>query len=1127
MKISIVTMTNSPIATLLMRIEEYKRKFYLNKLIKGSIFSAAVLLSAFLVFNTLEYFGHFGTVFRGILFFAFVIALLASLFFWVIKPAIFLYGKQKPLSNEEAADQIGKYFPNVSDKLINTLQLSKTVDKYDNELLLASIKQKSEQLSFVKFADAIKINDNKKYVKYAAVPAVLIGLILLISPAFFTKSTERIVNFKNEYQEEAPFSFELTNTNLQAFKNEDFTIKLTLRGNTIPENVYVLHNDRKLKMESNDKRHYTYTFSKVQQDFDFQFEAAGFKSNDYEVELINRPSLAFFDVNVTYPAYLNKPAESLKNVGNLTVPEGTSIEWDFNVTDTDSILMVFAGDNKRYPAEKKLLGGGFDFTKKVKTAGTYQVFLKNKYAANKDGISFFLNVVPDKYPQLSLEQYKDSTLYNFMVLGGNIADDYGISKLAIFYKVLRDGKASANAFKSINVPVNQSQSIQSFYYQWGLDSLKLNPADKIEYYVQVWDNDGVNGAKATRSQVMNYLIPDKKAINNEIDKSMEKTEAQLDKTLEKAQKLRKELAALENRLKNKKELDYQDKKIAEEILKKREELMNDIKKLQEQNQNLNDKQQRFNEQKPENQQKMEALQKMMNDLLDPETQKMYEELKKLLDQKPEENQLMEQMEKLEKLKNKERNTEKELERMQNLFKKLQLDQKLDKAIKELDKQAEKQDQLAEKNEELAQKPANDPQKKAEADALKKEQDKLNKDFEELKKELKEAEQMNKEMKDSDPMDTGKEQQESISKDQKDAKEEMDKGDNKDAKEKQKRASRQMKALSKKLSDMKMQAEMKENEENMDDLRDILENLVKLSFDEERLMKSFKDISVIDPRFIKFSQEQLKLQDDAKVIEDSLYALSKRVLQIETFVTREMGNMKGYMNDAVRLIKERKLQMTASKQQFAMSSMNNLALLLSDVLKQMQQNQQNMASGSGKGKKKGKGKDQGKSMGESQKDLNQKMQQAMQKGAKGQGGLSEDLARMANEQGRIRKMLQQMLDNSKGTEKGKQLGDQINDMIKKMEQTETDLVNKRLNPELLKRQQEMVTRLMESEKAMQEQEEDEKRKASAAKSYDRKVPAQFQQYVKDKQKQTELLRTVPANLNPYYKHQVDTYFKKIQ
>ncbi|PWK17843.1 hypothetical protein LV89_04290 [Arcicella aurantiaca] len=1115
-------MTNSPIATLLMRIEEYKRKYYLNRLIKGSIFSAAVILSAFLVFNTLEYFGHFGTTFRTILFFSFLGAFLTSIIFWVVKPLMFLYGEQKPLSNELAADQIGKFFPEVGDKLVNTLQLTKTLDKNQNELLLASIKQKSEQLGYLKFADAIKINENRKYLKFAALPAGAIALILMLYPAFFSKSTERIVNFKNEYQEEAPFSFVLENKKMQAFKNEDFTVNLSLQGNTIPESVYLIHNDRKLKMESSDKRHYTYTFSKVQQSFDFKFEAAGFKSGEYDVEIVNRPSLAFFDVNLTYPSYLNKPNESMKNVGNLTVPEGTHIEWDFNVTDTDSILMVFEGDGKRYYAEKKLLGGGFDLSKRVKVSGTYKVYLKNQYASNAEGVSFFLNVVPDKYPQLSLEQYKDSTLYNFMVLGGNIADDYGISKLAIFYKVLRDGKPSTQNYASLNLPINANQTIQSFYKQWNLDSLKLSPADKLEYFIQVWDNDGVNGAKSTRSQVMNYAVPDKRSIDKEIDNSIDKTEAQLEKTLDKAQKLRKEIAALENRLKNKKELDFQDKKLAEELIKKKEELMNEIKNLQEQNQNLNEKQQRFNEQKPENQQKMEALQKMMNELMDPETQKMYEELKKMLEQNPEDNKMLEQM---ERLKNKERNAEKELERMKDLFKKLQLDQKMDKAVKDLENQAEKEEKLAEKNEELEKKADNSPEKQKETDAAKKEQEKLSKEFEDIKKDLKEAEKMNEEMKNSDKMDMDKEQQEDISDDQKDSEKQMDKGDNKSAAEKQKRAAKKMRNLAQKLAQAKQQQEMKQNEENMDDLRDILDNLVTLSFDQEKLMKDFRGINPSDPRFVKLSQDQLKLQDDAKVIEDSLYTLSKRVLQIETFVTREMNNMKGYMGDAVRLIKERKLSMTTAKQQFAMTSMNNLALLLSDVLKQMQQNQQMMMQGSGSGKGKSKGKQ--KSMGETQKELNQQMQQSMQKGSKGQGGVSEQLAKMAREQSQLRKMLQQFLDSSKGTEKGRKLGDEIKDMMKKMEETETDLVNKRLDQNLIKRQQELLTRLLESEKAMKEQEEDQKRKAETARqNFERKAPPQFQQYVKDKQKQTELLRTVPPNLNPYYKRQVDNYFKQI-
>jgi hypothetical protein len=126
------------------------------------------------------------------------------------------------------------------------------------------------------------------------------------------------------------------------------------------------------------------------------------------------------------------------------------------------------------------------------------------------------------------------------------------------------------------------------------------------------------------------------------------------------------------------------------------------------------------------------------------------------------------------------------------------------------------------------------------------------------------------------------------------------------------------------------------------------------------------------------------------------------------------------------------------------------------------------------------------------------------------------------------MLQQYLDQNKGNEMGKKLGDQIQDMMKKMEETETDLVNKRITPETMRRQQELTTRLLESEKAMQEQEEEQKRKSETARqNFERKAPPQFQQYVRDKQKQTELLRTVPPNLNSYYKRQVDSYFKKIQ
>ncbi len=1115
-------MAQSPITPLLSRIEAYKRKFYLNRLVKGLITSSAVILSAFLVLNTLEYFGHFGTTPRAVLFFAFVLGFGLICFFWIIKPLIFLYGKQKPLSDEVAAQQIGHFFPEIADKLLNTLQLSATLGTQQNELLLASIEQKSQQLGIIQFADAIKLNQNRKYLKYAILPSLILLVVLLVYPAFITKSTERIVHFKNEYQEEAPFHFILENKSLQAFKNEDFSIRLTLQGNTLPEAVYVLLQERKLKMESLDNRHFTFTFSKIQEAFDFQLEAAGFKSGNYAVEIINKPSLAFFDVNLNYPAYLHKTSETMANSGNITVPEGTNITWDFKVSDTDAIDLIFENPKKQFSADKKLLGGGFDFTYKANQSGNYTVVLHNQYASTKDGISFNLQVIPDKYPQLNLEQYKDSTLYNYMVLGGSIADDYGLSKLAVYYKVIREGKNAPNTYRSFNIPIQKNQSIQSFYQQWNLDSLKLNPSDKVEYYVQVWDNDEPHGFKSTRSSILQYAIPNKKTIEKAIDNTVEQTKALLDKTYDKAQKLRKEITSLENRLKNKKDLDFQDKKLIEEIAKKKEDLISEIKKLQEQNQNLNEQQQRFNETQPEQKAKLEALQKLMEQLLDPATQKIYEEMKKMLEQNPDDPKILDQM---DKLRNRERNMEKELERLQNLFKKMQVDQKLEKSIQDLQKLAEKEEQLSEQNQNL-DKQANEEQKQAQQEQVTKEQEKLSQEFQDIQKELNEAEKLNDEIKNSNPLDLEKNLQEDIRKEQQESVQKMNQKQSKAASDKQKKAANKMRELSKKLEDMQMEAEMKSNMENMDDLRAILENLVKLSFDQEKLMKDFRGVNPSDPRFIKLAQEQVNLQDDAKIVEDSLYALAKRVLQIESVITRELTNMKSYMGDAVKLIKDRRMSQISAKQQFSMASINNLALLLSDVLKQMQENQQQMMMMSS-GKKKSSKPNQQQGLGKRQEMLNQQMQQSLQKGQQGGKSLSEELAKMAREQAQIRKMLQQFLDNNKGTEKGNKLGNEVKELMKKMEESETDLVNKRLNPNLINRQKEVLTRLLESEKAMQEQEEDQKRKAETANSYAKKVPPQFQQYVKDKQKQTELLKTVPPNLNPYYKQQVDAYFKRIQ
>lgn len=1084
------------------QISEYKNKYYKNLLIKGLLIGLGLILGVFVVINFIEYFGRLGSTFRAILLISFLAVSAYTLFFMILKPVFFLFKIQAPISDAEAADQIGKFFPNIKDKLLNTIQLASGNVDNANALIEASIAQKTKELKLVKFADAINFKENKKYLKYALPPLVAIIFISAIAPSFF-KSTERIVNFQKKFAIPAPFQFQIINKNLKAIKNEDFTIKLNLNGNSLPEEVFLVSNGRKYKMNSSDLRNYEHVFSKIQEGTSFHFEAGGFSSDTYDINLISRPLINSFTVSLDYPGYLNKASEEFENVGNLIVPEGTTVEWKFKTSDTDSLKMKF-NDEKPFNVKKSIFTD-FSVLKKMKVSSNYQMLLQNKNAVNPEAMSYFINVIPDKHPQINLEQIKDTTLYNYIGIGGTISDDYGISDFRFFYRI----KAKNKTFSSTPIPFNKSSLSQTFFYQVNINSLGLEKSDDLEYYIQVTDNDGINGHKSTKTSIMSFGMPTAREFDKEVDKQIEKTEDKFDDIYQKTKQFKRALENLESELRKKKELDFQDKKEIEELTRKKDELLNDIKELQKQLQDLQDKQNRFEQQSPEMQQKMEMLQKMLNELMNSEDNKMLEDLKKLMDQQNNDKTI----DKLSDFKKNQRNLDKDIDRTMKLFKNMQLKQKVNEVVKDLEKLAEKQEQLSEKTEK-----ENNPSKTEE---LKKEQEKLNKEFDDKKEKLKDAEKLSKELKKD--LDTQKEKQEEISEDQKKSQKEMDQKDNKAASKSQKKASKSMRNMAGQLAEAMQDAEMKQLDIDMDALRDILENLVKISLDQEKVMKNFKNISVSDPKFIALSQEQLKISDDAKVIEDSLYSLAKTVMQIEAFVTKEVTSMKNNIDESVSFIRERKLPQAASKQQFSMTSMNNLALMLSETFKQMQQMMAMSKPGSGKGGKNGNAPSEG--LGEQQQELNKKIQGLGSQGMSGKQ-MSEELAKIANEQAKLRKQIKELQDQMNGTEMGKKIGDNLQNIQKKMDYSENDLVNKRISPELIRRQKEIETRLLEAEKAIKEQELDPKRKSNTGVSFSRVSPPDLEKFKKEKEKQVELLRTTPPNFTPFYKKQTDNYFKKI-
>ena len=88
------------------------------------------------------------------------------------------------------------------------------------------------------------------------------------------------------------------------------------------------------------------------------------------------------------------------------------------------------------------------------------------------------------------------------------------------------------------------------------------------------------------------------------------------------------------------------------------------------------------------------------------------------------------------------------------------------------------------------------------------------------------------------------------------------------------------------------------------LRQILENLVDLSLDEEKPLSDLAKTNNDDPEYVSLIHWQNKLSDDSKILEDSLYALSKRQVQIKATINREMRAISNNIQKSLDNMSER-------------------------------------------------------------------------------------------------------------------------------------------------------------------------------------------------------------------------------
>ena len=1111
---------------LIQKLDHFIRKYYKNRLLKGSLLTLTFVALFYLVFVGMEYFFHFSQQVRMVLFFTFLTVNVFLLFRMVLVPMLQLIKIGRIITHDQAAQIIGTHFTEIQDKLLNTLQLIKQQKSAIDspELLSASIQQKTNALKVFRFSGVIDFRRNLRFLRYALIPTGVILMLVIFAPTTISDPTQRLIRFNQAFIPPLAFKMSILNKNLTAIQQEDFELKVKITGNEIPLEVVVKTKEGNFKMIRGQGFLFSYLFKSVQGNIPFRLVTGDYISEEYELKVFPRPTILNFDVVIDFPAYINKPDEKYENQGDFVIPEGSLVTWRFFTKDVEAIKIRFDGS---LISLAKGASNVFAYSEKINKSSAYSITPVNSNTYLADSLKYRINIISDGFPSVFVTESVDSALATNLFFKGTIKDDYGFSNLTFNYSVYAKDDTASRPIKSEPIPIQKNINNQVFYY--AADLLKLLPSAglSIQYYFEVWDNDGIHGPKATKSELKTIETPTIEEIAHRTETNEQLINQELEKTLLDAKAIKKTMDELNKKMVDQTSISWQEKKKLEDLIKANEAIEQKVEQIKKRNLENIAAEEKYLETSERIVEKQKQLNDLMEQTLSEEMKKMIQEMKDLLNQIDKEKlgNLMEKM----KMSNKELETQ--LDRNLALMKQIEFDRKLESTINDLRKNAEEQEKLAESTEKQLTSTEKLLEKQNE---IAKKADSIGKQIAELQKEGQQLET---------PAELGntKDKQDSINKSMDQSSKNLKDKKNKEASGSQKKAAKQMKDLASQMEASQEESEDDQMAEDASNLRMILENLVRLSFDQEDMIANTRQIARNDPRYPELVYRQKEFSGKMKVVEDSLKAIAKRQIMIKPIVTREIAAINLNVELALEAMDTRNINMAVAKQQYAMTSINNLALLLDESLQKMNEQMSssmksksgnkscNKPNGSGKGKMSSKNmKDMQKSIGQQLEKLKAGLEGSKKdgKGTKqGQNGMSKDLARLAAQQEALRNEMQKYQDElgSKGV---KDQGS-LNEAARDMEQIEKDLLNKKISQETINRQQNIVTRLLESEKAEQMRDQEEKRESTEAKNQKYSNPGANFQYNRQRRASVDNIQLILPGINSFYKSKVNSYIVKIE
>jgi hypothetical protein len=950
------------------------------------------------------------------------------------------------------------------------------------------------------------------------------GFVLLSQFAvFYPSAIKRLASPQKSFSPPNPYNFVIEPGSLTLERGNSFLPSIRFQDE-VPEDVLLAfktnieENYRQRSPETLKQNKASFAPISLTTDGRYYVIMNGFESKKFDINVQLRPRFEKLTLNVIPPDYTQLDSTSYSYpFSKIQAYQGSIIEIEGLANKKLSELIYISSNLKDTLSVNRDSTRNNLFTIKTKVGAVDTISFRMRDEAgltNENNFRFIVDPRKDQSPYVDLiapsENIKMKTAEPLTV-EYEAGDDFGLTEAQLHYELQRafTPKPEKGSIELPTPAINEQES-----YQWNLPDLNPKARDQITYWIEVYDNDRYNGRKKGRSQKMMVTFPSTTEYMDELDSKEREISESLEDVSQSFEQMEKQYEQFKQRLQRNPKTDWEQKKQLEKVENERQEIDKKVDELNQKFEEIRKEIQQNQAMSPETLEAYDELQKLMKQINDPELQKALEELRNSLgEMNPDEMRKA-----LENYEFNEEQYRQRIDRTLNLFKSLKLNSDLEKAAQSLEELAEQEKEISESNE-ISQEEVQQQESIREDVSDVREQldnmddtapDKAKSKVEELQK--KSSEQLK---------DIQRELQENIKK----LKEQSSSQKDSDIQKQQQNIQQQLQQQAQEMRSAKQQLNQQRRQINMAALEYVLHSLINLSVNQEELTKKTQTIPPQSSAFVEKARKERNISSQFTMLSDSLFKVSSEIPSFSNRINKKKTEVENHLSRAVELLAERDGSNATHAQRQSLGGINELATMITSLLDQLN-NQQ--GGGSGGAMSMQQLLEEMKKMSGEQQQLNRQIQDMINdiQGNRLSQDQMERLNQLSKQQNKIRKQLRELQRRGE-LESGDRVLSELERMSEQMEDAINDLRGGQLDEQLQQRQQNILSRMLNAEDAIQERGKEERREATTAEEREQRASPDIT--LEELQKQVRKMINDPdyTSFSNDYQRLIEQYFELLK